>query len=337
MDVPDDRLRARATTVDLARLAVDEMIEHGFAPEPPPEAKLEVERLERREAPTTTDGRRDLRALLWSSVDNRTSRDLDQIEFAESMPDGSIRLLIGIADVDALVIRGTATDEHAAMNTTSVYTGVCTFHMLPTRLSTDLTSLNEREDRDAIDHRDADRGRRHDAPVDAYRGVVHNHAKLDYESVGSWLAGQSPPPRAVAQRAALEAQVRLQLECATRLRGLRSLTGALNIESAEPQAVVVGGRVVDIAVPRRNIARETDRGLHDRGQPGGRAPAPRARVDVHPARRAAAAALGPVGAARRGFRGRRCRTRPTAAPSVLFSHAVVPPIRRTSPISRSPS
>ncbi|HJW48210.1 MAG TPA: RNB domain-containing ribonuclease, partial [Candidatus Limnocylindria bacterium] len=90
----------------------------------------------------------------------------------------------------------------------------------------------------------------------AYRAVVHNYAKLDYESVGSWLAGQSPPPTAVAQRAALDAQLRLQLECATRLRGLRRLAGALNIESSEPQAVVVGGRVVDIAVPRRNIAHE---------------------------------------------------------------------------------
>ena len=255
MDVPDDRVGARATTVDLARLAVDEMLEHGFEPEPPAEAKLEVARLERRPAPTR-DGRRDLRDLLWSSVDNRTSRDLDQVEFAESMPDGSIRLLIGIADVDALVTRGTATDEHAATNTTSVYTGVCTFHMLPTRLSTDLTSLNEGEDRDAIIiemHVAADGTM---TPVDAYRGVVHNYAKLDYESVGAWLAAQSPPPPAVAQSTALTAQLTLQHECARRLRDLRRLSGAINIESFEPQSVVVGGRVVDITLPRRNIARE---------------------------------------------------------------------------------
>ena len=98
------------------------------------------------------------------------------------MPDGSIRLLIGIADVDALVTRGTATDEHAATNTTSVYTGVCTFHMLPARLSTDLTSLNEGEDRNAIviEMRVAADGTM--TPVDAYRAVVHNYAKLDYES-----------------------------------------------------------------------------------------------------------------------------------------------------------
>jgi exoribonuclease-2 len=189
-------------------------------------------------------------------VDNRTSRDLDQIEVAESVPDGSIRLMIGIADVDALVERGTATDEHAATNTTSVYTGVRVFHMLPTALSTDLTSLNEGADRNAIviEMRIAPDGTM--APVDAYRALVHNSAKLDYESVGAWLSGDAPPPRTLANNDALASQLRLQYECATRLRDLRRSTGAINIESSEPQAVVVGGRVVDLAVPRRNVARE---------------------------------------------------------------------------------
>jgi exoribonuclease R len=256
MDVPEERATARATTVDLARLAVEEMIEHGFEPEYPPEAHREMKQLERHAAPTMEDGRRDLRALLWSSVDNRTSRDLDQVEVAEPLPDGSIRLMIGIADVDALVERGTATDEHAATNTTSVYTGVCVFHMLPTQLSTDLTSLNEGEDRNAvvIEMRIAPDGRT--VSMDAYRAVVHNHAKLDYESVGAWLEGEASPPTALASNVALTAQLRLQHECATRLRDLRRSTGAINIESSEPQAVVVGGRVVDLAVPRRNLARD---------------------------------------------------------------------------------
>lgn len=246
----------RATTVDLARLAVEEMIEHGFQPEYPPEAQREVERIERRPAPVMDDGRRDLRQLLWSSVDNRTSRDLDQIEVAESLPDGAIRLMIGIADVDALVERGTATDEHAATNTTSVYTGVRTFHMLPTELSTGLTSLNEGEDRNAIvvEMRIGATGAM--TPVDAYRAAVHNYAKLDYESVGAWLAASASPPPPLQRNSALRAQLELQHECATRLRGLRQSTGAINIESSEAQAVVVGGRVVDLAVPRRNVARE---------------------------------------------------------------------------------
>ncbi len=229
MDVPEERATPRATTVDLARLAVDEMIEHGFEPEYPPEAHREIKQLERHATPTMEDGRRDLRAVLWSSVDNRTSRDLDQVEVAERLPDGSIRLMIGIADVDALVERGTATDEHAATNTTSVYTGVRVFHMLPTQLSTDLTSLNEGEDRSAIviEMRIAPDGTT--ASADAYRAVVRNHAKLDYESVGAWLEGDGPAPPALATNAALTAQLELQHECAIRLRTLRRSTGAINI------------------------------------------------------------------------------------------------------------
>ncbi len=256
MDVPEDRVTPRATTVDLARLAVEEMIEHGFEPEYPPEAHREIKQLERAATPVLDDGRRDMRTLLWSSVDNRTSRDLDQIEVAESLPDDSIRLMIGIADVDALVERGTATDEHAATNTTSVYTGVCVFHMLPAALSTNLTSLNEGEDRNAIviEMRIAPDGAMTSA--DAYRALVHNHSKLDYDSVGAWLSGDAPPPPALARSAVLTAQLELQYQCAMRLRELRRSTGAINIESSEPEAVVVGGRVVDLAVPRRNLARE---------------------------------------------------------------------------------
>ncbi|HJU69093.1 MAG TPA: RNB domain-containing ribonuclease [Gemmatimonadaceae bacterium] len=256
MDVPEGRATPRATTVDLARLAVEEMLEHGFEPEHPPEAHREIKQLERVAAPMMEDGRRDLRALLWSSVDNRTSRDLDQVEAAERLADGSIRLMIGIADVDAFVERGTATDQHAATNTTSVYTGVRVFHMLPTQLSTDLTSLNEGQDRHAIvmEMRIAPNGTM--TPIDAYRAVVHNYAKLDYESVGAWLAGEAPPPPDLARNPALSAQLALQFECAVRLRDLRRSTGAINIESSEPQAVVVGGRVVDLTVPRRNLARE---------------------------------------------------------------------------------
>jgi exoribonuclease R len=255
MDVPAERAKPRATTVDLARLAVEEMIEHGFQPEPPPEAHREVERLERRPAPTTRDGSRDLRDLLWSSIDNRTSRDLDQIEYAELLPDGSIRLMIGIADVDALVARGTATDEHASKNTTSVYTGVRVFHMLPTGLSTNLTSLNEGEDRYAIvvEMRIAADGNM--TPVDVHRSLVHNSAKLDYESVGDWLAGRASTPRG-AESPELVKQLSLQYECAQRLRHARRQTGAVNVESSEPQTVVVNGRVVDVVAPRRNLARE---------------------------------------------------------------------------------
>lgn len=255
MAVPETHASTKGTTLDLAALAVAEMLEHGFIPEHSPEAEREVEQLEK-QAALPRDARHDLRELLWSSIDNRTSRDLDQIEYAEQLEDGIIRLLIGIADVDALVARGTATDTHAATNTTSVYTGVRVFHMLPSELSTGLTSLNEAEDRAAIVvevHVDPGGGL---TPVDAYRAIVRNIAKLDYESVGGWLAGTHDAPRDLAGHPALADQIRLQYECARRLRELRREGGALNIESSEAQAVVVNGRVVDIAVPRRNLARE---------------------------------------------------------------------------------
>ena len=60
---------------------------------------------------------RDMREVLWSSIDNSESRDLDQIEYVERLPDGRIRLLIGIADVDAFVPKGSTTDRRAFVNT----------------------------------------------------------------------------------------------------------------------------------------------------------------------------------------------------------------------------
>ena len=126
------------------------MLENGFEPEFSPAVMREVRSLEDPSEDSLPPGCRDLRSLAWSSVDNRESRDLDQIEVAERVADGSIRVRIGVADVDTLVRLGSAADEHAATNTTSVYTGVAVFPMLPERLSTDLTSLNQGEDRLAV-------------------------------------------------------------------------------------------------------------------------------------------------------------------------------------------
>ena len=198
----------------------------------------------------------DLRALPWSSIDNRSSRDLDQIEASDRLPNGTIRVRIGIADVDTLVALHSAADEHAAANTTSVYTGVAVFPMLPERLSTDLTSLNEGEDRLAvvIEFDVAMNGALEGAKV--YRALVHNRAKLTYEGVGGWLENTGPQPPAMKRWPELEAQVRMQDEAAQRLRKARSLAGALDFESIEASPVVVNGRVVDLAVTRRNRARD---------------------------------------------------------------------------------
>ncbi|MDQ2952975.1 MAG: ribonuclease catalytic domain-containing protein, partial [Chloroflexota bacterium] len=203
--------------------------------------------------PTST---RDLRALMWSSIDNRESRDLDQIEVAERLADGAIRISIGVADVESLVPLGSAADVHAAANATSVYTGVAVFPMLPERLSTDLSSLNEGEDRLAVVIE-------FDVGVDGTlgnsavsRALLRNKAKLTYNEVGAWLEGHGRAPRAMAASRELRDQVLLQDEAAQRLRSARTVAGALNFESIEASPVVVNGRVVDLAVTRRNRARD---------------------------------------------------------------------------------
>jgi exoribonuclease-2 len=199
---------------------------------------------------------RDLRLLPWSSVDNRESRDLDQIEVAECLPDGRIRIRIGVADVDALVPLGSHADMHAAANTTSVYTGVAVFPMLPERLSTDLSSLNQGEDRLAvvIEFVVGTDGALLDPTV--YRALVRNTAKLTYNEIGAWLERAAPAPRAIAASPELRDQLLLQDEAAQRLRRARTVAGALNFESIEASPVVANGKVVDLAVASRNRARD---------------------------------------------------------------------------------
>lgn len=239
----------------LRMAAVETMRENGFVPVFPPEVLQEVMSIDAR-APERVDGVRDLRDLLWSSVDNRESRDLDQVEVAELVARGAIRLRIGIADVDAMVPPGSAADEHAAVNTTSVYTGVVVFPMLPERLSNDLTSLNEGEDRLAyVVEFDIERDGSVEH-VDVYRALLRNHAKLTYERIGAWLAGTGQPPREFERVPGLEAQLRLQADAAQRLRESRIRDGALNIETIEARPVVVKGRVVDLAITQRNPGRD---------------------------------------------------------------------------------
>ncbi len=230
---------------------------NGFEPDFPAEVMREVALLgDLSAAQLARDAPADLRALPWSSIDNRESRDLDQIEVAERLADGSIRVFVGVADVDSLVAQGSASDVHAATNTTSVYTGVAVFPMLPERLSTDLSSLNEGVDRLAVviqfDVRDD--GSLGNAGV--YRALVHNHAKLTYDGVGGWLDGTGPESALVAQSAVLREQLRMQDEAASRLRVARKRDGALDFESVEASPVVVNGRVIDLKVARRSRARD---------------------------------------------------------------------------------
>ena len=240
----------------LRSAAVAAMVKNGFEPEFSPEVMREVRSLDDPSDNPLPADTQDLRTLLWSSIDNRESKDLDQIEVAERLPDGSIRIRIGVADVETLVPLGSPADEHAAKNTTSVYTGVAVFPMLPDRLSTDLTSLNEGEDRLAVvvEFDVATEGAISNTAV--YRAMVHNKAKLTYESVGLWLEGKGHAPPAITASREMEEQIRIQDEAAQRLRKARSIAGALDFESVEARPIVVNGKVVDLAIISRNRARD---------------------------------------------------------------------------------
>ena len=232
------------------------MRENGFEPEFSPAAIAEVRALDEVDASSPHARTEDLRSLLWSSIDNPTSRDLDQIEHAEPGANDAIIVRLGIADVSSLVPAGSAADDHAATNTTSVYTGVTVFPMLPERLSTDLSSLNEGEDRLAfvIQFTVGADGRLSDETV--YHALVRNRAKLSYGEVGAWLEDDGPAPSAIAASAELADQVRLQAEATRRLRDARVTSGALDFESVEAAPVVANGKVIDLAVTQRDRARD---------------------------------------------------------------------------------
>jgi exoribonuclease-2 len=256
---------------DIKARAHQAMLEAGFQPDFPAEVAREVQALNQGALKNALPAVRDLRSLLWSSIDNDSSRDLDQVEYVDKLPDGTVRLLVGIADVDASVPKGSATDHHAAVESTSVYTGVATFPMLPAELSTDLTSLLDAQDRLSIiiELHILDSG---DVKAhDVYPAWLCNRAKLAYSSTGAWLEGRAPIPPAVADVPGMEAQLRLQLETSESLRGIRKLHGALTFESVETTPVLQNGEV-----NRDNSRRfESKRGsripgcvsTHQRGQP----------------------------------------------------------------------
>ena len=244
---------------DLRALAHQAMLEAGFAPDVPPAAAAEVAALDPARIAAQV---RDLRGLLWSSIDNADSRDLDQVEFAERLPSGEIRLRVGIADVDAFAPAGSAIDRYAASNATSVYTGVVTFPMLPERLSTDLSSLIAGADRLAVvvefvvgDPAAGSRPSGEPRESDVYRALVHNHAKLDYETTGAWLERSGAPPPELTNTPGLEAQLRLQDQAAEWLRALRRRNGALDLETIEASLVAADGVVLDLTVQHKNRAR----------------------------------------------------------------------------------
>lgn len=239
----------------LRRIARTAMLDRGLLPDFSPAALRETDGLRGIAAPVLAEVR-DLSSLLWASIDNDNSRDLDQLSVAEALPGGTVRLLVAIADVDALVSRGSALDEHASHNTTSVYAAGCTFPMLPDRLSTDLTSLVPGAARLAMVVEMAVDASGAVGQSSLYPAVVVNHAKLAYDSVAAWLDGSAAAPPALAAVAGMDAQLRLQDRMACALREQRHRHGALSLETIETHAVFEGEKLSDLVPDRKNRARE---------------------------------------------------------------------------------
>ena len=231
------------------------MLEHGLEPDLPPAAAAQLRAIA---APAMESGAqiRDQRSLLWCSIDNDDSRDLDQLSVAQPLADGAVRILIAIADVDASIARGSPLDAHASANTTSVYTAAQIFPMFPERLSTDLTCLAEGQERlsvviDMTVPADGSLG-----PADIYRAVVVNRAKLAYDSVATWLDGRGPPPPRVAAVAGMDGQLRNQDAVAQLLKRVRRAQGSLTLTTLEAQAVYQGTALIDLKPDESNRAKE---------------------------------------------------------------------------------
>lgn len=237
----------------LQSIAHKAMIERGLWPDLPADAQKQLGELD---APATGDTTiRDLRDLLWASIDNDDSRDLDQLTVAETTPGKAVKILVAIADVDSLVKRDCAIDRYAEHNTTSVYTAGEIFPMLPEKLSTDLTSLNPDEDRVSVvvEMTVGVDGTVEDSSI--CRALVRNKAKLAYNSVAAWLEGEGPIPEAITAVPGLEENLRIQDRVAQSMNELRHLHGALSLQTIQSKPVFDDGHLLDLEVQETNRAK----------------------------------------------------------------------------------
>ncbi len=239
---------------DLQAAAKQTMLENGFEPDFPPDVQQQLAQIKSKPPQSPGSDVRDLRNLLWSSIDNDTSRDLDQIEVAEKLPDGSIKVMVGIADVDAFVLKDTPIDRHAAKETTTVYTGVRNFPMLPEELSTGTTSLLEVDGKLSVVTEFLVDSNGQVSKHSIYRALVVNKAQLTYNAVGAWLEDRGPAPAKVAASPDLQAQLKLQSEAAQALKNERYRHGALNIETAEVHPIVLNDQMIDLQKQEKNRA-----------------------------------------------------------------------------------
>ncbi len=252
-DLKTDDIHSRAILQKIARRA---LIMRGLLFEFSSQALAELAQIQEPAKAGQESHLRDLRDLLWASIDNDDSEDLDQLTVAEELSQGRTRIRVAVADVDALVKKNSAIDRDAAYNTTSIYTAGQIFPMLPLKLSTNLTSLNLNQDRLAIvvDMTIGPDGSLLES--DVYRAAVHNHAKLAYNSVGAWLEGRAPAPEAVTSAPGLAENLLIQDRAAQKMKSLRHAQGALSLETIEAKPVFEGEKISGLLVEENNRAKE---------------------------------------------------------------------------------
>ena len=239
----------------LMNIAHRVMLERGLLPDFSAAALDELGRLQ---SPALVDSGpvRDLQDLLWASIDNDDSRDLDQLTVAEALPGDKVKILVAVADVDSLVKNGSAIDEHARHNTTSVYTAAEIFPMLPEKLSTDLTSLKLNEDRLSVVVEMVIGADGSLQGSEVYQARVHNHAKLAYNSVAAWLENNGAMPEAIAAVKGLAENLQLQDQVAQSLKNFRHNHGALSLETIEAKPVFDGDQIQSLEIEEKNRAKE---------------------------------------------------------------------------------
>jgi exoribonuclease-2 len=245
----------------LTKIADKAMLEQGLQPDFSKQARAELERIQSpakigNDAALGSSGIHDLRSLLWASIDNDDSLDLDQISVAEAMPDGRCKVLVAIADVDALVKKGSSIDQHASHNTTSVYTAAMIYPMLPEKLSTNLTSLKFAEDRLSIVIEMVINADGSLQSSDIYQAVVQNRAKLAYDSVASWLEGSGTIPVEINAVNGLAENLRLQNNISQKMKNFRHAQGALSLETIEAKPVFDGDQIRSLEIEEENRARQ---------------------------------------------------------------------------------
>ena len=239
---------------DLRAIADRAMEKYGFNPSFPKKVLREVRDL----LEWSPNGEKtdvvDLRNILWVSIDNHDTMDIDQIQFCKEEADNEIHVKVAIADVDLLVKKGSPIDRHAVKHGTSIYTGVVTYPMLPVRLSEDITSLHPNHVRMAvvIEYTVLQDGSTR--PGNIYPAIVQNQAKLVYEVVGEWLEERNAFPYDSLKIPELADQLLLQHEAAERMKEQRAKQGFLDLLTIEASPVMDGGNVTGLVVQKESPA-----------------------------------------------------------------------------------